>query len=155
VLQAPSIQGVLDGQEDPVLLQGLLDKIVGTPADGLDGCGDRAEPGHDDHQGVQVLFPHPLQDVQAVPVRKLEVQEHEVRLRFRKSLKPLGGVPGQEDRISCFLQDFGKKGQDLGFVVYDENGEHRGQGFKGPRVQGVMGSRGQGFEGSRVRGFSL
>ena len=73
--QGGLLDGVLHGQQHAVAAQRLLQEIEGAGARGFHRVGDGAVAGNHDGRRRRAVLPHGLQQVDAVAVRQLHVEQ--------------------------------------------------------------------------------
>ena len=111
----------LHGPDHVVEVERLVGEVVGAELHRLDCRLDAGVGGEQDDEDVLVELLDLAEDADAVGIRKLVVQEHEVHA-FRKLLERGAAGVSFEDLVTLGLQPFGQRPPDQRFVVHDENG---------------------------------
>ena len=121
VPQATLVQGLLDGEEHLVDLEGLVDVVVGAFLHRLDGLIDGAEGGHDDDHDIRVQLLDGPQGLHAAQTRHADIRHHQIDrllLQEGQSLRPVAADGG----LKAFpLQDLCQQVPHLLFVVHDQD----------------------------------
>ena len=99
----------------------LLDEVEGAGLGRLDGGAHGAVPGDDhDRQGL-VRRLDPLQRLEAVHARHLDVEEDQVRRLALDQRDPFRPARRLEDLVALVLEDHPHRAADLRLVVDDQN----------------------------------
>jgi len=116
-------QRALDDKDEPVGLEGLLDKVIGADLDGGDGGFDVAVAGDHHHRHARMLLLQPFEQLQAVELGTLhpDVEQHQMRPARRDGGDRLVGVARHARLMALVLQDSGDQLADVVFVIDDEN----------------------------------
>jgi len=80
VHEAAALERLADQVEDLVGSEGLGDVVVGAALDRIDGGGDRALAGDDDHLGGGPALLHAVEELETGDARQREVGEHDLEL---------------------------------------------------------------------------
>ncbi len=121
--QPAVVEGVIDGEQNALEGERLLQKIVGTEARGLHRGFDAAVAGdHDDGRRAGVA--QPFEHGQSVDAGKPEVEQDEIELVARVLGDPFLARLAERGLVSFVAEDVGEGGADGGLVVDDENSGH-------------------------------
>ena len=91
---------VLHRAQEPRLVERLDQEVEGAGAHRLHGAVDRAVRGDDDHPRVRRFAPHRLQELEAVAVGKLQVEQHQMRLVALAVRPRLGQAEGADHPVT-------------------------------------------------------
>jgi hypothetical protein len=118
------IEGVADGEEDAVAVEGLFEEIEGAGVDGLDGVGDGAVAGdHDDGSGDGGSAEF-AEEVYAGGVREADIEEEKGGEVAVLGAAVIRGAGEGGDGEAFALQDEAEGEADIGFVVNDPDFFH-------------------------------
>ena len=126
---------VAGGDQDALALRGLLDEVPGPELHRLDRGLDRPVAGQDHHRGRGVPLLEPLQDLEPVHLRHLDVEEDEVRRLLLGDLQPHRAARGEEHLVPLVLEDHLEGGADRVVVVDDEHPGLHGRFSTSTRVR--------------------
>ena len=121
---APQLAGferLLDEDRHFVEIERLVDVMVRPQPHRLDGVLHRRERGHQDDQCFGGGFLDALEHAQAVAVRQLEIEEHEVELGA-ELLQRLAGGSGLENAIAFLVEPLAQRPADQRLVIDDQQG---------------------------------
>ena len=113
VLEALALEGLLEHEQEIVVLEGLLDVVEGADLHGRDGRLDRAVGGDDDDGRQRVDPLDPPQDLDPVHPRHEEVEQDDVEGLGRELLERLLARARDLDLVAL-------RGQELGQDVVDD-----------------------------------
>ena len=91
---------VVDGAEEPPLVERLDQEVEGPGAHRLDRAVDRAVGGDDDDAGLGRLAAELAQELEPVAVGKLQVEEHQLRHASVRTRPRLGEIEGAGDAVA-------------------------------------------------------
>ncbi len=120
--QPRRLERLLDKERDLVEVERLVGVVIRALLHRLDGRLDARVGRQQDDEGVGVGALHPPQDVEAIAVRQLVVEQDEVHA-LTKAFERFGGGCGFEDTIAVIAQPAGEGPPNELFIVDDE---HRG-----------------------------
>ena len=112
-------QGLGDGHQDFVVLEGLEDVIEGAFFHGRDRFFHGAERSHDDHRQIRLELLQFVQELDAGHLGHLHVGEHEVQIGRGADLQGLNGAGGSQDLIAGLPQQGLHDGEIIAFVIND------------------------------------
>ena len=115
------VRRVLDGDQDAVEVQGLLDEIEGALLDAVHRGVDVPVAGNHDHGGVSALLLEVLQDFHTVHVGHLDVTENDIEMLFAGHFQADGAVFGRFYLVPFVGEDFLERIADRPFVVDDQD----------------------------------
>ena len=117
----------LDGLQQALEVERLLQEVLRAQLHRLDGDLDLAVGGDHDHRRAGVLAPDAVEQGQARAVRQVDVQEHDVGLAGIQHLARLGQIAGLEGLVAGIAQRLADERAGGLFVVDDQDGSgHRG-----------------------------
>ena len=127
-LELPARERAADRHEEPVEVRRLLEEVDRAELRRLDGRldGPVARDHHDRDRGLGVV--EGLEDLHAVPLRHLDVEQDEVDAALARARERLVAVDGLLDGVALELEDLAERAPDGGLVVGDEDGRGIGQG---------------------------
>src|SRR3989442_4564465 len=103
--KALAFDGVAQGGEDALGLEGFLQEIVGAFVNRLDGGRNVAVSRNHQDRGVGVLRAYGLERLQPVHLRHLDVEKDGVRHLASGRLDPIGSRGGLQTLVPLVLQD--------------------------------------------------
>ena len=117
-------QGVLYGDEQLVLVDGLGEKAEHPGAGRLDGVGNGAVGGHDDDRHAEPLGLDPLEQRQSVHAPHPQVAQHQIGpLLTQPVQRPLGAVGGIH-LVTLTAQAHAHQLEQAGIIVHQQNATH-------------------------------
>ena len=124
VRQATDHQGVPEGDEQPGGVERLLEKIKGAVPRRLHRGPDRSVPRNHDHNSPGVGLPDTFQDLEAVHLRELHIEEGHIGLEFRIVDQSGGTVAAQVHPVAFVFEDLSEGLANRLFVVDDQDSCH-------------------------------
>ena len=120
VLQLGLVEGVPQGDEDAVEIEGLLQEVEGAAADAGDGRIDVAVTGHHHDRRIGSLFPQGGQKFHSVHSWHLDVTENDLEMIACDQLE--GGLPvwSRLHEIIFIFKDFLEGIADRPFVIHNQ-----------------------------------
>ncbi len=115
------VRRVLDGDEDPVQVQGFADEIERTLLDAVHGRVDIGVAGDHDHRRLHPVLDEFLEHFRAVHPGHLDIAEDGVVLLFFRHRGGVGAVFGRIHLVSFHLQDLLEGVPDGAFVIDYQN----------------------------------
>ena len=117
------LQGAFDRQQDAVSFEGLLDKVVGTLANGGNGGFDVSVARNDEHRKIGIVLLDFVQHLQTVEAASLQpdVQDHERGPSGPDLAQGAVAVASGTRIIPLVREDTGNKFPDVGLVVDDQH----------------------------------
>ncbi len=122
--QVLGFQGQPDDQVNGIGLEGLLDVIVSTHFEGLDGTLDGTVAGDDDHQNFGVDFLEGPQDIETAFSAEIKIQQDQVDLFLADALDGFIAAFGRKRMVAIFGEDPFQVLPDKGLVVNDQDFFH-------------------------------
>ncbi len=114
------LEGLLDAEEELLGLEGLLDVVLGSELDRLDGVLERGVGRHDDRELLGVSLADLAEEPEAVRVREPHVHEDEIPLVL-ECLPCFDGSPGPFRDIPLADQALDKRLVQNELILNDEN----------------------------------
>ena len=121
VAQSRLVQRVPDGDEHALAGERLFDEIESAKFGRLDRGADGAVPRNNDHRQRLVRRLDPLQRIQAVHPRHLDVEEHEIRRLTFGQRHSLGSAGRLDHLVALVFEDHPDRTADLRLIVYDQD----------------------------------
>jgi hypothetical protein len=115
---------VLDRDEDPLAVEGLLDEVERAQLGRLDGGVDGPVAGDHDDVEVGVALPHLRQHLEAVHPGHLDVEQNEVGAGILEPPERLLAVLREHGLVLLVAEDHVHRIADVLFVVDDQNAVH-------------------------------
>ncbi len=94
---AVALERIVHEREEPVGVEGLLEKVEGAVLERPDRCRHVAVPGQDQHRDERPAILAPVLELEAVDPRELEVDDRASRLQDRGALIPVLFLTGHGD----------------------------------------------------------
>ncbi|MGB7296048.1 MAG: hypothetical protein WBC70_10705 [Candidatus Aminicenantales bacterium] len=120
--QGVLVEGVSDGEEDPVPVEGLFQEFEGTEFGGFHGRLNGPLPRDHDHFGAIGALFDLGQDIQTIPSRHFDVKKNELEvnrlLDQGESRLPVGGF---EEMVALVLEDHSEGFPDVFLVIDDQD----------------------------------
>ena len=108
-----------------LVVPGLLDEVGRARLHGVDGVLYRAVRGDHDHRQFGIALANLLQNLDAVPLRQGEVEQHEIEWPLGNALQSFYAIVGRVYGVAFKLQKGLERLADGRFVV---NNQHRARG---------------------------
>ncbi len=113
------LQSALNGDQQALRVEGLVQEVIRAPFGGFDRSLKSRIAGQDDHLSFRPSLLDLGKQIQTVGVRQFDVEKHDVRLRFRKSLFE-GSAAFRFGDFVTFAQNVGEEFADVRGVINNQ-----------------------------------
>ena len=118
------LQRFADHEVEILVVERLRDEVGGAFLHRLDRPLDGAMGGHHDHGQLRQILVHPLEDLDSIELRQLDIEEHQAGRGLLEGIQSSLAVTDRHDFVPHRLEPVAQDGGNIGIVFH-----HQDQGF--------------------------